>query len=80
MLLNHAIQDVATKYKDDDIRFELLISRLVRVHWDRQHLERTKRAYEERFRTRLVDDLEDATKGDFRELMVAIAESKVGAL
>ncbi|KAK4966395.1 hypothetical protein LTR42_011558 [Elasticomyces elasticus] len=76
MLLNHAIHDVAAKNKDDDLRYELLMSRLVRVHWDKPHLERVKRAYAEKFRKQLKDDIEDATKGDFREFMAELVEAK----
>lgn len=35
-------------------RAELLISRIVRLHWDAKHLERVKREYEERYRESLV--------------------------
>ena len=76
MLLNHALNDIAAKNKDDDLRYELLISRLVRVHWDRPHMERVKRAYVERFRKHLQDDVEKATKGDFGEFMVELAEAR----
>ncbi|KAK3670715.1 hypothetical protein LTR78_009407 [Recurvomyces mirabilis] len=76
ILLNHAIKDIAEKNKNDDLRYELLISRLTRVHWDKMHLERVKRAYMDKFRTHLQEDIEDATKGDFRDFMCELAESK----
>ncbi|KAK3070282.1 hypothetical protein LTR53_010729 [Teratosphaeriaceae sp. CCFEE 6253] len=76
LLLNHAIHDVAARNKDDELRYELLISRLVRVHWDRPHLERVKRAYTDKFRKQLREDIEEATKGDLREFLVELAEAR----
>jgi hypothetical protein len=76
MLLNHAIADIASKNKDDELRYELLISRLVRVHWDRLHLERVKKAYVEKFRKHLQEDVEGATKGDLREFLCELAEAR----
>ncbi|EMC98029.1 hypothetical protein BAUCODRAFT_66419 [Baudoinia panamericana UAMH 10762] len=74
LLLHHALQDIAEKNKDDELRYELLISRLIRVHWDKAHLERVKRTYYERFKTVLEDDIDDATVSDFREFMVKLCE------
>ncbi|KAK5109546.1 hypothetical protein LTR62_006897 [Meristemomyces frigidus] len=76
ILLNHAIKDIAEKNKDEELRYELLISRLIRIHWDKMHLERVKRAYVDKFRTHLQEDIEDATKGDFKEFMCELAESR----
>ncbi|TKA71515.1 hypothetical protein B0A55_06114 [Friedmanniomyces simplex] len=76
LLLNHAIDDVAAKNKDDELRYELLTSRLVRVHWDRLHLERVKRAYAQKFGKELRDDIEGATKGDLREFMCELVETR----
>ncbi|KAI7493253.1 Annexin [Hortaea werneckii] len=76
MLLQHAIQDIMDKNKEDDLRYELLISRLVRLHWDKVHLVRVKRAYKEKQGRELQEDIEDATKGDFREFMCELAEAR----
>ncbi|KAK4539844.1 hypothetical protein LTR36_010305 [Oleoguttula mirabilis] len=76
LLLQHAIKDVAERNKDDDLRYELLISRLVRLHWDKLHLSRVKRAYAEKYGRELQEDVEDATKGDFREFMCELVEAK----
>ncbi|KAI7475159.1 Annexin [Hortaea werneckii] len=76
MLLQHAIQDILDKNKEDELRYELLISRLVRLHWDKAHLVRVKRAYKEKQGRELQEDLEDATKGDFREFMCELAEAR----
>lgn len=75
VLLHHALHDIAEHNKDDELRYELLISRLVRLHWDRLHLLRVKRAYVEKFRRELQEDIEGATKGDFREFMCELAET-----
>lgn len=56
-------------------RFELLISRLVRLHWDRLHLLRVKTEYEEKYGRVVEEDIEEATKGDFREFCIALCQS-----
>lgn len=56
-------------------RFELLISRLVRLHWDRMHLLRVENEYEAKYGRVVEEDLEEATKGDFREFCIAICQS-----
>ncbi|KAF2131973.1 Annexin [Dothidotthia symphoricarpi CBS 119687] len=56
-------------------RVELLISRLVRLHWDRAHLMRVQTEYEEKYGRVVEEDLEEATKGDFREFCIAICQS-----
>jgi hypothetical protein len=55
-------QALATETSRD--RSELLISRLVRLHWDRPHLDRVKVEYRKRYGHRLEDDVEDGTRGD----------------
>lgn len=79
LLLRHAIKDVAEKNKDDDLRYELLISRLVRLHWDKAHLLRVKKEYVEKYHVELQEDIEDATKGDFREFLCELCEVKTGS-
>ncbi|KAK7537032.1 uncharacterized protein J3D65DRAFT_362515 [Phyllosticta citribraziliensis] len=59
-------------------RYELLISRLVRLHWDRRHLQRVKLEYVEKYGVLLEEDLEEATKGDFREFCLALCDVGVG--
>ena len=56
-------------------RYELLISRLVRLHWDRMHLARVKTEYEEKYGSMVEEDLEEATKGDFREFCIALCQT-----
>ncbi|KAK0270400.1 hypothetical protein LTR35_014199 [Friedmanniomyces endolithicus] len=76
LLLNHAIDDVAARNKDDELRYELLTSRLIRAHWDRLHLERVKRAYAQKFGKQLKDDIEGATKGDLRDFFLGLVETR----
>jgi hypothetical protein len=59
LLLNHAL----TLTKADSMRNELLISRLVRYHWDRTHMEAVKREYRSRYGRELQDAVRDGTKG-----------------
>ncbi len=48
-------------------RTELLISRLVRYHWERAHLEAIKTEYRARYGEELVTAVARATRGDFGE-------------
>lgn len=56
-------------------RYELVISRLVRLHWDRLHLIRVKTEYEEKYGRVLEEDIEEATKGDFREFCIQLCQT-----
>ncbi|KAF2106499.1 hypothetical protein BDV96DRAFT_654694 [Lophiotrema nucula] len=60
---------------DRQQRYELLISRLVRLHWDRLHLLRVKTEYEDKFGRVVEEDIEEATKGDFREFCIALCQT-----
>ncbi|KAI5867775.1 hypothetical protein GGS23DRAFT_194770 [Durotheca rogersii] len=59
LLLRHAL----TASKKDHLRRELLISRLVRFHWDGHHMGAIKRAYRERYNEELADAVRDGTSG-----------------
>ncbi|KAJ6443907.1 annexin ANXC4 [Purpureocillium lavendulum] len=59
LLLHHAL----TASRKDDLRRELLISRLVRFHWDAAHMQAVRRAYRERYARDLSDAVRDATSG-----------------
>lgn len=76
LLLQHAIKDIADKNRDDELRYELLISRLVRMHWDKTHMMRVKREYYEKYRETIEDAIEEATRGDFREFMCELCDTK----
>lgn len=91
MLLHHALIDLieppadgrssgsrisSTSSKHDrQQRVELLISRLVRFHWDRMHLMRVMNEYEEKYGRMVEEDLEEATRGDFRQFCLAVCQS-----
>lgn len=68
MLLHQALAETS---KD---RAELLISRLVRYHWEPKHLERVKMAYRAKYGKKLERDIEEGTKGEFGEFCVALTE------
>ncbi|KAI0877875.1 Annexin [Hypoxylon argillaceum] len=59
LLLHHAL----TASKKDGLRRELLISRLVRFHWDRRHLANIKKTYRERYHEDLADAVREGTSG-----------------
>ena len=60
---------------DRQHRHELLISRLVRLHWDRMHLQRVKLEYDEKYGRVVEEDIEEATKGDFREFCLGLCQT-----
>ncbi|KAK2064728.1 annexin ANXC4 [Colletotrichum caudatum] len=70
LLVHHAL----TASRKDELRRELLISRLVRFHWDRHHLEAVKRAYRERYGRDMQEAVREATSGEWglfcRELCI----------
>ncbi|TKX23056.1 annexin-like protein 1 [Elsinoe australis] len=76
LLLRHAIQDIKEHNKDEELRYELLISRLVRFHWDKAHLERVKREYATKTGTRLEEDIAAATKGDLRAFLRELCDPR----
>jgi hypothetical protein len=76
LLLRHAIQDIAEKNREDELRYELLISRLVRLHWDKLHLAKVKKTYLEKYKVHLETDIRNATKGDFEEFMYELCSTQ----
>ncbi|KAF4553199.1 Hypothetical protein D9617_7g029260 [Elsinoe fawcettii] len=76
LLLRHAIQDIADHNKDEELRYELLISRLVRFHWDKAHLERIKREYYAKTGRTLEGDISAATKGDLRDFLKELCDPR----
>ncbi|KAI9810274.1 MAG: hypothetical protein M1832_001369 [Thelocarpon impressellum] len=67
LLLHQAISAEASKD-----RTELLISRLVRYHWDRAHLERVKHEFRLRYGEELATALAEGTRGDFGDFCVEL--------
>lgn len=49
----------------------LLISRVVRAHWDRQNTENVKGAYQQRYHRSLASRIKGETSGDYERLMLA---------
>jgi hypothetical protein len=65
----------AAAKKDRKDRYELLISRVVRLHWDRQHLRRVKDEYRDKYGRYVEDDIEDNVKaGEFMEFCLGLLE------
>ncbi|KAK6518855.1 hypothetical protein TWF281_003546 [Arthrobotrys megalospora] len=56
-------------------RNHLLISRLIRIHWNKQHLAEVKQRYRDLYKQSLVNRIQKEVKGSYRDLMVAVAES-----
>jgi annexin A7/11 len=51
-----------------------LVIRVVRTHWDRNHKEMVKRAYQHLFGKSLIERIRGETSGDYERLMVALLE------
>lgn len=68
-------RDATSSKHERQQRFELLISRLTRLHWDRMHLTRVKMEYEEKYGRVVEEDVEEATKGDFREFCLSLCQT-----
>jgi annexin A7/11 len=52
----------------------LLMNRVVRVHWDKGHLDQVRKAYMHRYKRDLIARVKGETKGDFEKLLVACLE------
>ena len=55
-------------------RDELLVNRVVRVHWNRQYCQQVKAAYKAKYRRDLATRIKGETSGDYGRLMVACIE------
>lgn len=53
---------------------EALVTRIVRLHWNRDHKEQVKRAYRHKFKKDLIQRVRGETSGDYERLMVALLE------
>lgn len=67
-LLEAAMKGPGTK---DD----LLVNRLVRIHWDRQRMIQCKGAYKHFFKKELLHRVEGETSGDYKRTVAAIVNS-----
>ncbi|KAJ4263758.1 hypothetical protein NW762_005791 [Fusarium torreyae] len=63
LLIHHA----TSASRKDGLRRELLISRLVRYHWDPHHMRAVKQAFRERYGRAMRDAIRDATSGEWGE-------------
>lgn len=52
----------------------LLANRVVRVHWDKGHLDQVRKAYMHRYKRDLIARVKGETKGNFEKLLVACLE------
>jgi hypothetical protein len=63
-----AAREKAKEAQDRKERYELLISRVVRLHWDRPHMKRVKEEYRLKYGAPVEHDVEDYVKaGDFQD-------------
>ena len=74
-IINRPVRDAlllqqAIALESSKERTELLISRVVRYHWDRPHLELIKREFRTRYGKELATALAESTKGEFGEFLV----------
>ncbi|KAI9652795.1 MAG: hypothetical protein M1821_007793 [Bathelium mastoideum] len=74
LLLHHAIADISSHDKSVELRYELLVSRLVRLHWDRSHLQKVKREYKEKYGRSIEKEIDSVGKGDWGHFAVALLE------
>jgi annexin A7/11 len=49
----------------------LLIERVVRVHWDRNHMAQVKGAFQHKYHKSLAQQIRTETSGDYERLLVA---------
>ena len=60
-------------------RPDLLISRLVRLHWDRNHLEATKREFKRSYGMELQEAVRRGTRGDWGGFCEELCVKRIGA-
>ncbi|KAI9893395.1 MAG: hypothetical protein M1814_006692 [Vezdaea aestivalis] len=75
MLLNQCLDGkhaLSSAKEKEAAKLDLLVSRLVRLHWDRQHMERVKAEYARKYHKQLVQAVGDATKGDVGAYLVEL--------
>lgn len=64
MLLEETMKGAGTK---DD----MLLNRVIRYHWDRNHMAQVKGAYRHRYKRELASRIKGETRGDFERLLLA---------
>ena len=73
LLIHHAL----SASKKDQQRRELIISRLVRYHWDSKHMAAVKVAFRERYGAELQQAVKEATSGEWGEFCTALCVSRM---
>lgn len=67
LLLEDAMSGAGTKDA-------LLTQRVVRAHWDRNHMQQVKGAYQHKFHNSLISRIKGETSGNYENLLVACCE------
>jgi hypothetical protein len=74
LLVHHAL----SLSKSDSIRTELLISRLVRYHWDRPHMELVKKEYRARYGVEMQAAVREGTRGEWGHFCEMLCVRRMG--
>lgn len=74
LLVHHAL----SLSKSDSIRTELLISRLVRYHWDRPHMEAVKKEYRTRYGVEMQKAVAEGTRSDWGHFCEMLCVRRMG--
>ncbi|KAH8601632.1 hypothetical protein B0O99DRAFT_588823 [Bisporella sp. PMI_857] len=74
LLVNHAL----SLSKSDGLRTELLISRLIRYHWDRPHMEAVKREYRLRYNVDMQVAVREGTRGQWGRFCEQLCVRRMG--
>ncbi|KAF1995953.1 Annexin [Amniculicola lignicola CBS 123094] len=53
---------------------DLLVQRVIRAHWNRQHMQQVRAEFQKRYRKDLIKRIEGETRGDYEKLMVACCQ------
>ncbi|KAK3394283.1 hypothetical protein B0H63DRAFT_460531 [Podospora didyma] len=73
MLLHHAL----TASKRDGLRRELLISRLVRYHWDGAHMAQVKKAFRDHYGKDLQEAVKEASSREWGDFCQALCITRI---
>lgn len=64
MLIEDAMKGMGTKER-------LLLNRVIRAHWNKQHMSQVQAAYKHKYKQTLRSRIEGETSGDFERSLVA---------
>lgn len=51
-----------------------LLNRVVRIHWNRDHMTQVKGAYRHRYKKDLASRVKGETSGDFERILIALIQ------